>query len=308
MWTDRDAGTVSFKLREPGFLRRYEGTWTIKPACGTPMAECYAQAGPSPVSSSLSSPTSSSSSSRAASPARGTSYSPDGTPRAAAMAPFGSSSSDAGSSISSLVNVRQPALAADNGGFRVSPLASVNMMSSAGAAAGGGSFLPPGQLTGAVAAIARMQASWQQSVSNSMANFSSLGSSIASSSNNGSTGLGGFRDLGSIIPQLSSGASQALQGQLARLNSPLRGLLGNDSSSSRSRSSRDADGEADTSQRRRRPLPTSAIIMAETLTSPKVTPPYPLNQALKTQSKGQVQDMLDGLVRAAALAAAARQQ
>ncbi|KAG2429642.1 hypothetical protein HXX76_010871 [Chlamydomonas incerta] len=29
MTTDREAGTVSFVLREPGFLRRYEGTWTI---------------------------------------------------------------------------------------------------------------------------------------------------------------------------------------------------------------------------------------------------------------------------------------
>ncbi|GLC44231.1 hypothetical protein PLESTB_000755200 [Pleodorina starrii] len=29
MTTDREAGTVSFALREPGFLRTYEGTWTI---------------------------------------------------------------------------------------------------------------------------------------------------------------------------------------------------------------------------------------------------------------------------------------
>jgi hypothetical protein len=27
MWTDSDAGTVMFKLREPGFLNKYEGTW-----------------------------------------------------------------------------------------------------------------------------------------------------------------------------------------------------------------------------------------------------------------------------------------
>lgn len=29
MWTDKDQGTVSFKLREPGFLKIYEGKWTI---------------------------------------------------------------------------------------------------------------------------------------------------------------------------------------------------------------------------------------------------------------------------------------
>jgi hypothetical protein len=48
-----------------------------------------------------------------------------------------------------------------------------------------------------------------------------------------------------------------------------------------------------------RPMPTSAIIMASTLTSPKLTPPYPINQCLKIQSKGQVEEMLEGLVKAA---------
>ncbi|GFH33175.1 uncharacterized protein HaLaN_32502, partial [Haematococcus lacustris] len=31
METDADEGTVTFKLREPGFLRTYEGTWQIIP-------------------------------------------------------------------------------------------------------------------------------------------------------------------------------------------------------------------------------------------------------------------------------------
>lgn len=48
-----------------------------------------------------------------------------------------------------------------------------------------------------------------------------------------------------------------------------------------------------------RPMPTSAVILASTLTSPKLTPPYPLNALLKVQSKGQVEEMLEGLVRAA---------
>jgi Polyketide cyclase / dehydrase and lipid transport len=29
--TDRDSGTATFKLREPGFLKMYEGTWSIRP-------------------------------------------------------------------------------------------------------------------------------------------------------------------------------------------------------------------------------------------------------------------------------------
>jgi hypothetical protein len=48
-----------------------------------------------------------------------------------------------------------------------------------------------------------------------------------------------------------------------------------------------------------RPMATSAVISASTLTSPKLTPPYPLNGLLKVQSKGQVEEMLEGLVRAA---------
>lgn len=47
-------------------------------------------------------------------------------------------------------------------------------------------------------------------------------------------------------------------------------------------------------------MPTTALITASTLTSPKLTPPYPINQCLKVQSKGQVEEMLEGLVRAAA--------
>jgi hypothetical protein len=47
-------------------------------------------------------------------------------------------------------------------------------------------------------------------------------------------------------------------------------------------------------------MPTSAVITVASLTSPNLTPPYPLNQCLKIQSKGQVGDMLEGLVRAAA--------
>jgi hypothetical protein len=34
MDTDRAQGTVSFRLREPGFLKRYEGTWRIAPGGG----------------------------------------------------------------------------------------------------------------------------------------------------------------------------------------------------------------------------------------------------------------------------------
>jgi hypothetical protein len=47
-------------------------------------------------------------------------------------------------------------------------------------------------------------------------------------------------------------------------------------------------------------LPCSSLILAETLTSPKISPPYPLNGLLKMQAKTQVEEMLQGLVAAAA--------
>jgi hypothetical protein len=103
-----------------------------------------------------------------------------------------------------------------------------------------------------------------------------------------------------MLPQLSNDVGQAVQGSLARISPPWSGLLPNHNGSS----SRDGESRQQ-HQQRRRPLPTATIITADTLTSPSVTPPYPMNQILKTQSKGQVQDMLDGLVKAAVAAAAA---
>jgi hypothetical protein len=67
------------------------------------------------------------------------------------------------------------------------------------------------------------------------------------------------------------------------------------------------DSSSDSSERipaarpqQRRPLPTAAIITVLSFTTPRISPPYPLNQALKAQSKGQISDMLEGLVAAAA--------
>jgi hypothetical protein len=211
---------------------------------------------------------------------------------------------------------------ATSGGFlRVTPLAGVNLMSQQGmpAAAGVGSSSSssndgrprsPVRLTGAVAAIFRMQEAFQQSVSSSVANLTSLGSSNGNSSSSsvGNTFLGAIGDrIGGMMPQLPNDVGQAVQGSLARISPPWSGLLPNNNTSSGS-GSRDTAGQdqrQQQQQQRRRPLPTAAIIIADTLTSPSVTPPYPLNQILKTQSKGQVQDMLDGLVKAAVAAAAA---
>lgn len=255
MWTDRNAGTVTFKLREPGFLRRYEGTWTIKPACGTPMSACYAPADAVAAASVTTSP----SSSRYTSPCSSASSSPRAT---AVPAGTGSSSPASwwgsyrtGSSGGSTHGL--DLASASPGGMVVSPLASVSIMD-----AGAG-------LKGAVAAIARMQAAFTQSVTNSASNFGTLANSISSS------GLPAFTQLPQLLPCPISPATGPV--------------------------SRAQEQDEPPRQRYWDPslIPTSSIISAETLTSPKVTPPYPLNALLKNQSKGQVDDMLQGLVRAA---------
>lgn len=73
----------------------------------------------------------------------------------------------------------------------------------------------------------------------------------------------------------------------------------NPTSSHASSSSSSSLGSVDLEPVVLRPMATSAVISASTLTSPKLTPPYPLNGLLKVQSKGQVEEMLEGLVRAA---------
>eukprot|EP00879_Flechtneria_rotunda_P000595 GHRR01000704.1.p1 GENE.GHRR01000704.1~~GHRR01000704.1.p1 ORF type:complete len:449 (+),score=139.56 GHRR01000704.1:147-1493(+) len=259
MWTDRDAGTVTFKLREPGFLKKYEGTWRIAAACGTPLSECYDDlaAAPAGAVSSSSSVVSS----------------PPSSPRHSGMGMSANTSSGMANSSSS-------------SNLRLSPIASVNAATAGGT---NGMASPFAGLTGAVAAIARMQAGWQENMCKTINSVSNIGNQLTSGAR---SGLGGLR-----MPQMPSA--------LARLGSPWGSINGSSSGS-------DTAGNADVSsyadagqqqkqQRRRRPLPIAAVITAETLTSPHITPPYPINQILKSQSKAQVEDMLVGLVRAAAV-------
>jgi hypothetical protein len=246
MWTDRNAGTVTFKLREPGFLRRYEGTWTIKSACGTPLSACYASADAVAAASLSSSPNSS----RYSSPMS----SPPGSPRGGAVTngPGTPSSWGSFSGSSNCRGIDTAVAPAGSSGMVVSPLASVSVMD---ASAG---------LKGAVAAIARMQAAFLESMNNSATNFSSLANNAANSLSGSS-----LQPLTQIVPRPISIHTEAPSEQRE--------------------------------QRRWEPvqLPTASVITAETFTSPKITPPYPLNSLLKNQSKGQVDDMLQGLVRAA---------
>eukprot|EP00775_Hariotina_reticulata_P001057 gene1057-1392_t len=185
MWTNRETGSITFKLREPGFLKK-----------------------PATLSG-------------AAAPA--------------------------------VVDAPAP-------GLHMSPLASMSVS---------GTPAVPG-LTGAVAAIARMQAGLQDSVAttvnNSISNLQSSAAAVQALSKKAGAPWGGIR-LGSLSGGSNSDGSEKI---------------------------------AAARPRRRRPLPTAAIITVASFTSPRITPPYPLNQTLKVQSKGQISDMLEGLVAAAA--------
>lgn len=278
MWTDSQAGTVTFKLREPGFLKRYEGTWTIKAGCGGSLAEFHstASASSSPASStfdlrSSSSAASGSSSSRGSSPGsspRSTRSSwADSAPSAdmfGANLSRGDSGTSSGSSIS----------------MRTLPLATVS--------AAGPASLTQTLSQGVVSAAATLGSTISGSVWKWLGYRAGSSPSppdpaaINTSSSSSSPGPDSHQ-----WPPLFKSAQQAQQAG--------SGSFGSSSSASSSGSFASAEPEL----RQLRPMPKSAIITAATLTSPKLTPPYPLNQALKVQSKGQVEEMLEGLVRAA---------
>lgn len=236
MWTDREAGTVTFKLREPGFLRRYEGTWTITPPGGVPLAAYYTTPGSTPSSSTTSS---SPASSRSASPAR---------------AGSGMNTWGLGAALQSAFDQLSPA--GSQTGQR-SPQAVLPM------AVLDPQVLPP--LGGAaVRAIARMQAEINASP---------------------------------LMRQLSG-----MQQQISQRLPSLPALPG--------RAAPAGDESAGAGQGRHQQevvLPCSSLVLAETLTSPKISPPYPLNGLLKMQAKTQVEEMLQGLVAAAAAKARSQQ-
>lgn len=214
LWTDKEAGTVTFKLREPGFLRRYEGTWTIKPAGGGRTTLTTSAAAPGAL-------TRTSSSTKAAIGSSGSSYILP--PSATAAAPL--------AAISLLHNSQ--------------PLAALSAMQQ------------------------RLQWGWGETLTTALSNFSNLGQA-----------LGGVWGL----PALPA-APIPLAGSKAGVTTAAPGGW------------RQSSKQQPQQQQQRA---TTSVIHVETLSSPKISPPYPLNQILKAQAKGQVEDMLDGLVNAAA--------
>lgn len=287
MWTDSDAGTVTFKLREAGFLKRYEGTWTITAGCGSPLAAfststaaaaagatstAAAGAVASPASSTYdlrasSSSGSGGSSSRGSSPGssprslRSSSWA-DGVPTAEI---FGATISRNGSGASNGSNGSSISM-------RTLPLASVT-------AAGVGSVgLPQAVGEGVSAAAATLGSTisstmWRLFGYNNTSN-SNCSEAVSPSDN-------------AWPPLFKPSTDSAVAGAI------------NPTSSHSSSSSSSSLGSIDLEPVVLRPMATSAVISASTLTSPKLTPPYPLNGLLKVQSKGQVEEMLEGLVRAA---------
>ena len=252
MWTNKEAGTVTFKLREPGFLKKYEGTWTIRPMPGPIAAwSTTAAAGDDDSGSEDSGWASDDGSSISSS-------SSSGSRRSSVTA--ASSSPGASSSPSSF-----PAVMTQHHLQSQPPLAAMS--------------LPlPLRLGGAVKAIAQMQTGVMQPLSSSVnstvtnvnSNISNLGKKLADGFGGVATGAPGDWGLRAIRP-----------GEVAAAGA-------------------DGVGGKEKKRAKRKLMPKSSIIVAETYTSPKLTPPYPLNALLKTQAKNQVEKMLEGLTRAAA--------
>ena len=225
MWTDRDAGTVTFKLREPGFLRRYEGTWTIKAADGQALSAYNTpQLTPAPSAA------------------------------AAGVAAVASAAARLGSSSSrGVLPLALPASAT-----AAAPLAALSLMQS----------LPSSRALTALSHIQQqLQANLCETLTNAVTNVSSLSRHVFAA------------------PQAAQTASLFGRAELAH----------------QPHHHHHHHHQQQQQCRVQQVLPSNSRIQVETLTSPKISPPYPLNQILKSQAKGQVQDMLHGLVSAAAV-------
>lgn len=203
---------MTFKLREPGFLRRYEGTWTIKPA----------GAGKTTLTT--------------------TAAAPD------ALARTSSSTTRAASNY-----ILPPSATA------AAPLAAISLLHSS-------------QPLAALSAMQqRLQWGLGETFGIAMSNFSNLGQALG--------GVWG-------VPSLPS--------------APTQGKAGVTSAPSSAGGWRQGSKQQQLQKQQQQQRATTSMIHVETLSSPKISPPYPLNQILKAQAKGQVEDMLDGLVSAAA--------
>lgn len=280
MWTDSAAGTVTFKLREPGFLKRYEGTWTITAGCGSPLA-AFSTA-PSPAAAAAAGAGAAASLSAAASPA---SSAYDLRSRTSSSGYASSSSSSCGSTPGSSPRSSW----AD--GLSTADIFGANLSRhvSGASAASSGSSISMRTLPLATVSAGAPTAGIPQTLGQSVY---SLGSNISSAV---------FRWLGYSSNADLAAPPPATSQQwppLLKPSSPLARAAGSVRSFTSSSSS-NAQGVAALEPPKLRPMPSSAVILASTLTSPKLTPPYPLNALLKVQSKGQVEEMLEGLVRAA---------
>ncbi|KAG2429675.1 hypothetical protein HYH02_014013 [Chlamydomonas schloesseri] len=225
MTTDRETGTVSFVLREPGFLRKYEGTWTITGPSGKGPGGAYK------------------------------------APAAAASTPSASASTSGAPSLPFFQQQRQPRRTPSSGS-----------LSSASAS---------GQDSPAAASSPRSLPS-----SSSSASASTTPADTPRSSASGGGGSSG-----------NSGGGGGFGGFLASINNPFM-----PPATSHHHGPAGSGADATAQQQQQRPLqPVSpTTIMVSKCMSPKVAPPFPINQVLKGHAVGQVGDMLQGLLLATA--------
>ncbi|PNH06323.1 hypothetical protein TSOC_007293 [Tetrabaena socialis] len=267
MTTDREQGTVSFVLREPGFLRRYEGTWTITGPHGA------GSAGPHASAASLS-------------------------PAAAAAAITPAASALGAAPRRQLWRPLPGAGAAGGGSAPSSP------RSASGSDAS--SLLPPRSLS---------------ATSTSSSTSSSASGSSRRFWDGGLRGSGGSGDATPDCSPLDTpraagawrGGAAGLGSFLAAVNNPFTAAppplsqpSGSTAAAAAVRGGQAAGGMAAAASAAAAAAAAPAAprwpttILVHKSISPKVSPPFPINQVLKGHAAGQVNDMLEGLLAATA--------
>ncbi|GLC44213.1 hypothetical protein PLESTB_000753600 [Pleodorina starrii] len=271
MTTDREAGTVSFALREPGFLRTYEGTWTIT--------------------------------------------GPDG--RGPGAAPHRDLAATATSASVAAAPTTTPATATADSSPRRHRL-------STGSGAPPSPFAPRSSTDHSATGDEDAAGPYSHalSVSSRNSSFSSIRSSSSGSLDGGSVGSlsGAESPLDRSTRGGGRGGGGLVAGLFAAINNPffaapavpqLTFFRTHDKGAATADPAAAAAGAVATA-RAATPLPAPrrypTTIKVRKAISPKISPPYPINQVLKGHASGQVSDMLEGLLAATAKKIALEEQ
>ncbi|EFJ51787.1 hypothetical protein VOLCADRAFT_116300 [Volvox carteri f. nagariensis] len=290
MTTDRELGTVSFVLREPGFLRKYEGTWTITGPDGRGPGAGSRGAPGGPTRS------------------RGPAAAAAAAAAVAADGGVANATSDQADAVGDLSRLRLRREAAGLAPPSPSACSDTSSEPRSHALRLSSRCSSAGSLT---------SSSSSGSLERCSAGSASAGRSSSSSSGNNGGGVGDFAGMFAAInnPFTTTTATTALPPLLLTIFRSVPGSAAATSAASAgagvgigvgatgfgaSHAAQCAVQPPLTQQRLQAPPLYPTTIRVRKAISPKVSPPYPINQVLKGHAAGQVNDMLQGLLVATA--------